>query len=97
LRIITNEKKRLKKKEKKRQNSLLHVESRVKVFQSGSIGKVSCPQFMRQPVQQNDGITLTKQDKIQLAKAVQQEIAQKQEELQKQEEYKLKSKIINFC
>ena len=84
----------LKKKDKKRQNSLLHVESRVKVFQSGSVGKVSCPQFMRQPIQQNEGITFTKQDKIQLAKAVQHELAQKENELKKQEEDKLKS--INF-
>jgi len=81
----------LKKKDKKRQNSLLHVESRVKAFQNGSVGKVSCPQFMRQPIQQNAGITFTKQDKIQLAKAVKQELVQKEDELKKQEEYKLKS------
>ena len=52
---------------------------------------------MRQPLQQNEGITLTKQDKIQLAKAVKQELAQKEDELKKQEEHKLKSKMKIFC
>jgi len=84
----------MKRKGQKQAESLKRIESRVKVLQSAGNPKPMTSSHFFKVVPKTANITISKQEKIDLARAVQQKLAEKEEELKKQEEVQLKSSFI---
>jgi len=86
--------KRLKRKGQKQSGLLKPVESRsrVKMLQSaGNPKQIASSHLFKVAPPKTASITISKQEKIDLAKAVQEKLNEKEEELKKQQEIQLKS------